>query len=307
MNAGIVAIGSDVARALSAGRSVVALETTIFSELGLPRPHSVRALADVTGAVAAGGAVPALTGVFDGEITCGLDSVDEELICGPATKMSARDIGRAAAQQWTYGATTVSAALTIAAAVGVDVFATGGIGGVHRNAAVTGDISADLGAIATHPVITVTAGAKVFLDLERTVEHLETLGVPVLGWQCREFPAFHSPASGVALDATVASASEVARIARAHWALGGGGIVVACPIPDHAAIDRAVLDEWVDEALTITGAADHGGADVTPAVLSALAEISAGRTVEANLVLAENNAAVAADIAAELALDRSRS
>ncbi len=116
MNAGIVAIGSDVARALSAGRSVVALETTIFSELGLPRPHSVRALADVTGAVAAGGAVPALTGVIDGEITCGLDSVDEELICGPATKMSARDIGRAAAQQWTYGATTVSAALTIAAA-----------------------------------------------------------------------------------------------------------------------------------------------------------------------------------------------
>ncbi|MDH4278203.1 MAG: pseudouridine-5'-phosphate glycosidase [Acidimicrobiia bacterium] len=299
-----VVLGSDVAGAKSAGRPIVALETTIFSELGLPRPHSVQALGHVTEAVAAGGAVPALTAVIDGEIRCGLDTLDRSRICGPATKMSARDIGRAVAQKWSYGATTVSAAVTIAAAVGVEVFATGGIGGVHRNAAVTGDISADLGAIAARPVVTVTAGAKVFLDLERTVEHLETLGVPVLGWHCDEFPAFHSPTSGVGLSASVTSASEAARIARAHWELGGGGIVVACPIPDHGAINRAELDEWVEQALARTGAGDHGGADVTPAVLGALAEISGGRTVEANLVLAENNAVVAAAIAGELASDR---
>ncbi|MDH3301348.1 MAG: pseudouridine-5'-phosphate glycosidase [Acidimicrobiia bacterium] len=304
MTARSVVLGPDVSRAQSAGHAVVALETTIFSELGLPRPHSVRALSEVTAAVVSGGSTPALTAVVDGEVRCGLEAVDQDRICGPATKMAARDLGRAVAQRWAYGATTVSAAVTVAAAAGVEVFATGGIGGVHRNAAVTGDISADLGAIASHPVITVTAGAKVFLDLERTVEHLETLGVPVLGWHCDEFPAFHSPSSGVALGATVTSAAEVARIADAHWQLGGGGIVVACPIPDHAAIDRAVLDGWVERALTLTGASDHGGPDVTPAVLSALADLSDGRTVEANLVLAENNAVVAAAIAVELASGR---
>lgn len=307
MTAGSVVLGADAAAARSAGRPIVALETTIFSELGLPRPHSVRALRDVTGAIVAGGAVPALTAVFDGEVHCGLDDIDEARICGPATKMSARDVGRAVAQRWSYGATTVSAAVTIAAAVGVNVFATGGIGGVHRNAAVTGDISADLGAIAARPVVTVTAGAKVFLDLERTVEHLETLGVPVLGWHCDEFPAFHSPSSGVQLHASVTSAEEVARIARAHWELGGGGIVVACPIPADAAIDRAVLDDWVEQALARTGAADRSGADVTPAVLGALADVSGGRTVEANLALAENNAVVAAAIAAGLAYQSSTS
>lgn len=302
--AGSVNLGSDVARAKSAGQPIVALETTIFSELGLPRPHSLHALGNVSAAIVAGGAVPALTAVFDGEIHCGADSIAETRICGPATKMSARDIGRAVAQRWSYGASTVSAAVTIAASAGVEVFATGGIGGVHRNAAVTGDISADLGAIAARQVVTVTAGAKVFLDLERTVEHLETLGVPVLGWHCDEFPAFHSPSSGIALSASVTSAAEVARIARAHWELGGGGIVVACPIPEGAAIDRAVLEDWVEQALNETGAIDHGGADVTPAVLGALAEISDGRTVEANLVLAENNAVVAAAIAAVLAAGR---
>ena len=235
----LVRPSAEVTRALGAGEAVVALETTIFSELGLPRPHSTDALDRVIGAIVTGGAVPALTAVHDGVVRCGIDAVDPSSLCGPATKMSARDIGRAVAQRWRYGATTVSAAVTIAAAAGVEVFATGGIGGVHRNAAVTGDISADLAAIAARPVVTVTAGAKVFLDLDRTVEHLETLGVPVLGWRCSEFPAFHTPTSGIELAATVESAAEVAAIARAHWRLGGGGIVVACPIPEEAAIPPA--------------------------------------------------------------------
>ncbi len=295
-----LSLSSAVGRARDRGQAVVALETTIFSQLGLPQPHSRQALGRVVAAIGNGGAEAALTAVIDGRVRCGIDDLDESQICGPAAKMSARDIGLAVAQRWPYGATTVSAAVTIAAAANLPVFATGGIGGVHRNAAVTGDISADLAAISRHPVITVTAGAKVFLDLPRTVEHLETLGVPVLGWNTAEFPAFHSPSSGVELAATVTSADEVAATARAHWALGGGGIVVACPIPDRAAIERSLLDRWVDEALQTTGALDQGGADVTPAVLSALAEISHGRTVDANLALAENNAAVAAAIAAAL-------
>ncbi len=279
---------------------MVALETTIFSELGLPRPHSVQALERVTSAIRARGATPALTAVIDGQIRCGLEGVDAAFLCGPATKMAARDIGRAVAGGWGYGATTVSAAVTIAASAGVQVFATGGVGGVHRNASVTGDVSADLAAIAARPVITVTAGAKVFLDLARTVEHLETLGVPVLGWHCDEFPAFHSRSSGVDLTATVTSVDEVAEIARTHWALGGGGVVLAVPIPETDAIERSVLDEWIDEALRVTGANEHGGSDVTPAVLDALADLSDGRTVDANLALAENNAFVAAEVAAAL-------
>ncbi len=255
----------------------------------------------VSRAIADEGAVPALTAITDGRLRCGVADDELELICGPAQKAAARDIGLALAQRWPYGATTVSASVTIASVAGVPVFATGGIGGVHRNSEVTGDVSADLSAISRNPVITVTAGAKVFLDLPKTVEYLETLSVPVIGWGTDEFPAFHARSSGVGLSASSSDPVEVAALARAHWGLGGGGIVVACPIPEHAAIDREELDSWVDEALLRTGASEQGGNDVTPAVLAALAEISAGRTIEANLALAENNARVAASISAALA------
>ncbi len=279
----------------------VALESTIFSHLGLPSPANAEALDRCLRAVQSGGATPALTAVLDGAATVGV-AVDSdpslaERICGPARKVAARDLGVAIGQGWNYGATTVSASLTLAAQQGVRVFATGGIGGVHRGWPDTGDISADLDAIAAHQLITVSAGAKVFLDLAATLERLETLSVPVLGWQTDNFPAFHAQSSGLPVPHRVESAEEVARIASAHWKLGGGGILVAAPVPEADALPFAELTDAVDVALA--QAADDGvvGAAVTPAILGALADATDGDSVPTNLALAENNASIAAQIA----------
>jgi pseudouridine-5'-phosphate glycosidase len=279
----------------------VALETTIFSELGLPPPANRQALDRVCRAVEAGGAVPALTAVLDGRVRVGVPPSEHPRICGPATKVAARDLGVSVARGLSYGATTVSASVTIAAAAGIEVFATGGIGGVHRGWAETGDVSADLPALARHPVVTVSAGAKVFLDLAATVEYLETASVPVLGWRCDRFPAFHAPASAVELTTRVETADEVASIARAHWAMGGGGVVVAVPVPEADGIPLDELEGLVAMALADAGEGAVSGPAVTPRVLERLAAISGGRTVAANLALAEHNASVAAEVAVALA------
>lgn len=279
----------------------VALESTIFSHLGLPSPHNREALDRCLAAVEGGGAVPLVTAVLDGVAQVGVDPDDHARICGPARKVAARDLAVAIGQRWDYGATTVSAALTLAARDGIRVFATGGIGGVHRGWDHTGDISADLGALASHQVVTVSAGAKVFLDLAATLERLETDGVVVLGWRTDELPAFHAVSSGLPLTHRVETADEVARIARAHWSLGGGGILVAAPVPSDAALDLAELEAAVDEALADAAAAGISGPATTPAVLGALADATDGRSVPTNLALAENNARVAAAIAVALA------
>ncbi|MEM7324077.1 MAG: pseudouridine-5'-phosphate glycosidase [Actinomycetota bacterium] len=301
MSGPAVAVGAEVAAALEAGRPVVALESTIFSELGLPGPANREALDRVLATVGAGGAVPALTAVLAGLAVVGVDPAEHARICGPATKVAARDLGPAIGQRWDYGATTVSASVTLAAAAGVEVFSTGGIGGVHQGWTTTGDVSADLPALADHQVITVTAGAKVFLDLPATLEYLETASVPVIGWRCDEFPAFHAPSSGLPLTTRADSAAEVAAIARAHWALGGGGIVVAVPVPEGDGIPIDELQELVDRALAASSSDQVSGAAVTPAVLARMGELSGGRTVTANLALADNNARVAAEIANALA------
>lgn len=295
-----VAVGAEVARALECGRGVVALESTIFSELGLPSPHNREALDRSLRAVTGGGATPAITAVLDGAPTVGVDETAHGVICGPARKVAARDLAVATAQRWSFGATTVSASLALAAAVGLSVFATGGIGGVHRRAWESGDISADLDALARYPVVTVSAGAKVFLDLGRTVEYLETASVPVLGWRCDEFPAFHAPSSGIPLSHRVSSAAEVAAIARAHWDLGGGGLLVVAPVPVEDGLD---LDEVLAASERATAGAEAEGitgGDVTPAVLRHLMELTDGRVLRANLSLAENNAGIAGGIAAAL-------
>lgn len=279
----------------------VALESTIFSHLGLPSPHNLEALDRCFDAIEAAGAVPKITAVLDGVARVGVDPEDHARICGPARKAAARDLGVAVGQGWDYGATTVSAALTLAARDDLEVFATGGIGGVHRGWADTGDISADLGALAKHQVVTVSAGAKVFLDLPATLERLETDGVIVLGWQTDEFPAFHAVSSGLALGHRVDSAEEVARIARAHWDLGGGGILVAAPVPVADSIDIVELEVAVDQALTEAAAQGVVGPATTPVVLGALADATDGASIPTNLALAENNAAVAAAIAVALA------
>ena len=180
----------EVATALAEGRPVVALESTIFSNLGLPSPANGEALDRCAAAIRDGGAIPAVTAVLDGTVRVGLNDGEVGRILGAARKMAERDVPVAIAQRWEFGASTVSASVAIAAAAGISVFATGGIGGVHRGSELTGDISADLDALAHHHVVTVCAGAKAFLDLARSIEYLETVGVPVLGWQHDWFPAF---------------------------------------------------------------------------------------------------------------------
>ncbi|HSL57335.1 MAG TPA: pseudouridine-5'-phosphate glycosidase [Acidimicrobiales bacterium] len=297
-----LAVHPEVDAALVDGRPVVALESTIFSHLGLPSPANAEALERCLTAIRAGGAVPAVTAVLDGVARVGIDPADHERILGPARKVAARDVPVAVGQGWAFGATTVSAALLLAGRVGIAVFATGGIGGVHRGVEHSGDVSADLDAIALAPVVTVSAGAKVFLDLRRTLEHLETAGVPVLGWRTDTFPAFTVRSSGLVVPHRVDDADEVARVVRAGRQLGrSGGTLLVVPVPEAAALPSDEVDAALVSALTAADAEGITGAAVTPWVLERIAAATEGRSVPANLALAEHNAAVAAEVAVALA------
>ncbi len=297
----MIALSAEVADAIDRGRPVVALESTIFSHLGLPSPANREALTDCLAAIRAAGVVPALTAIIDGAAVVGVEPDRFERVCGPARKVAERDLAVAVGQGWGYGATTVSASISLAATAGIQVFATGGLGGVHRDVDRTMDVSADLRALAVRPVVTVASGAKVFLDLARTLEYLETWSVPVLGYQCDVFPAFYARSSGLPVPHRVDTAAEVAAIARAHWGLGGGGVLVANPVPVDAAIDAAVLDEAVLSALTVAAERDVVGAAITPLVLAEIARLTEGRSIGANLALAGSNARLAGEIAAALA------
>ena len=298
-----VVTSGEVSDALRAGRPVVALESTIFSHLGLPSPFNAEALDRCSAAIRDAGCVPAVTAILDGVVRLGLEDAEHARILGAARKVAERDIAVAVAQRWEFGATTVSAAVAIAAAGGVAVFATGGIGGVHRGADITGDISADLDAIAGHPVITVSAGAKAFLDLPRTLEYFETAGVPVLGWRHDWFPAFYTRSSGLKIPHRVESASEVANIHR-HRVRDSSGLLLTVPIPVEAELDPTEMNSVLENALRDCEAAGIRGAAVTPFVLGRIGEVTEGRSVPANLALAENNARVAADVARALSGDR---
>lgn len=292
-------VSAEVADALADGRPVVALESTIFSHLGLPAPANAEALDRCLTAIRAGGAVPAITAVLDGRPRVGLDPPEHRHVLGPARKAAERDLAVAVAQRWSVGATTVSGALALAAVAGIAVFATGGIGGVHRNVERTGDVSADLGALARHPLVTVCAGAKAFLDLPRTLEHLEAIGVPVLGWRHEWFPAFYSRSSGLPVPHRVESADEVAAVL-SNRSRPDAGVLLAVPIPADAELDPGLIDAAIEHALGEASAHGASGADVTPFVLARIAEATTGRSVPANLTLAEHNAAVAAEVAAAI-------
>jgi pseudouridine-5'-phosphate glycosidase len=297
----MIRIHEEVADALAHRLPVVALESTIFSEFGLPPPVNRECLEACVAAVRAGGAVPAVTVVLDGEARVGLDEVLWERVLLADRKLGARDVPVAVAGSWPSGATTVSGALSLAAAVGIAVFATGGIGGVHRDASETGDISADLPAIARYSVTTVTAGAKAFLDLPRTVEYLETLGVPVLGLECDEFPAFYSRTSGVPLPHRVETPAEAAAVVRAARDLGhDGGLLLAVPVPEEAAMPRKDVDEAIESGLQQAHAAGVRGAAVTPFILGHLVDATGGSTLDTNVALAVNNARVAGELASAL-------
>ena len=293
-------LSHEVAEALASGDAVVALESTIFSHLGLPSPANSEALDRCLDAIRRGGAVPAITAVLDGEVRLGLETSEHGRILGPARKAAERDIAVAVAQAWEFGATTVSASVAIAAAGGVRVFATGGLGGVHRAAELTGDVSADLDSLAQHSIVAVSAGAKAFLDLPRTLEYLETAGVPVLGWRHDWFPAFYTRSSGLPVPHRVESAEEVARIAKS-LTRADSGLLLAVPIPEADELDAAELDAVLKAALAECDASGITGAAVTPYVLGRIGAATKGRSVPANLSLAENNAVVAAEVALAIA------
>lgn len=294
----MIRLSEPVADALAEGRPVVALESTVFSSLGLPAPHNAAALHQCLDAVASHGAVPAVTAVIDGVARVGIDEADHERVLGATAKTASRELGVAIAQGWDVGVTTVSASLALADAAGVAVFATGGIGGVHRGAELTGDVSADLAALARHRVVCVSAGAKAFLDLGRTLEMLDTLGVPVLGWQTDEFPAFYLRSSGLPVSRRIESADEAAAALRASIDVGlPQGILVTPPIPEADALDADRVWAVVEAAQRDADASGLRGAAVTPFVLERIAAATEGESIPANLALARHNAEVAAQIA----------
>lgn len=293
-------VAAEVRDALDEGRGVVTLESTIFSNLGLPSPNNAEALDRCLAAVRASGAVPAVTAVLDGVARVGLAPSEHERILGAARKVAERDLSVAVAQRWGFGATTVSASVALSALAGVSVFATGGLGGVHRGAELTFDVSADLDALARHPVIVVSAGAKAFLDLPRTLEYLETHTVPVLGWQHDWFPAFYTRSSGHRVPHRVESPAEVAAVL-ANRTRAESGVLLTVPIPEAAELDAAAIDGVLRAALADADAQGVVGAAITPMVLARIAEATAGGSIPANLALAERNAAVAGGVAMAVA------
>ena len=295
----MIVVSDQVRQALADRVPVVAMESTIFSTLGLPVPHNAEALRRCKAAVEQGGAVPAVTAVVDGRWRVGLSGEQEERVLAGTRKVAERDLAVAAAQSWDVGVTTVSASVALAARAGIEVFATGGIGGVHRGLEVSGDVSADLDALASHPVVTVCAGAKSFLDLGRTLEHLETAGVPVLGWRSPDFPAFYVRSSGLPVPHVVGTADEVARVLRAR-SRPQTGVLLTVPIPEADELDRERHDAALTRALEQAAQAGITGAAVTPYVLERVGAATEGGSVPANLALAANNAAVAAEVAAAL-------
>lgn len=293
---------ASVAAARRARLPIVGLESSVFAQ-GLPVPANREANVRVRAAVRARGAVPAITAVVKGRLTLGLDGdhLSRFLRRDGIHKVSARDLPVAVAKKLD-GATTVAASLAICAAAGVRVFATGGIGGVHRDAPF--DESADLAELARHPSVTVCAGAKSILDLAATLERLETLGVTVLGFGTDELPGFFTRETGLAVPARVESAAEVAAIVRAADNLGRpGGVLVCVPPPVQHALSRDEVEQAVDRALAAARAEGLRGAAVTPRLLAAVEQATEGRSLAANLALLESNAAVAADIAVALAAE----
>lgn len=297
-----VKVSQEVAEALASQRAVVALESTITSSLGLPAPHNRACFDRVNATIRAAGAVPALTGILNGALIAGVEPGQEEWLLNASVKVAERDLPAAIAQRLSAGVTTVSATVAIAHLVGIPIFATGGIGGVHRGAGESFDVSSDLSAMARHPVAVVSAGAKAFLDLAKTLEVLETLGVPVMGYQTNDFPAFWSRSSGLPIAHRAESPGEVAAMIRAARAIGwGGGLLIANPIPQAEEIPAHEISVAIEKGLAAAVAADARGPAATPRILAAIADATASRSIPANLALAESNASLAAAIAVALA------
>jgi pseudouridine-5'-phosphate glycosidase len=295
-------VQAEVAEALAAGRPVVALESTIITH-GMPYPANVETALAVERVVRDAGVVPATIAVTDGIVRVGLspDETDRLGQTRGVMKLSRADLGYAVATGRT-GSTTVAATMILAARAGIGVFATGGIGGVHRGAETSLDISADLQELARTPVTVVCAGAKAILDLPKTLEVLETLGVPVVGYGTDAFPAFWSRDSGLAAPLRLDTPADVATLAAARKALGlEGGILVANPIPAEAEIPAATIRRHIETALAEAEAAGVTGKEVTPFLLARMLALTDGASLAANIALIRANARLAAGIAAAIA------
>ena len=292
-------VAPEVADALESGKPVVALESTIISH-GMPYPRNVETAALVENTIRDGGAVPATIAILDGRLKVGLSNAEIQRIGKQGTdviKCSRRDLPFVIARKQD-GATTVAATMIIAAMAGIRVFATGGIGGVHRGAEESMDISADLEELARSNVAVVCAGIKSVLDIGRTLEYLETKGVPVVGYQADKLPAFYSRDSGFAVDYRVESAAEVATAMNIKWGMGlDGGMLVAVPIPEEHALASDEIDGVIEDALQEMQRQGITGKDTTPYLLASIAERTGGRSLDANIQLVINNARVAAEIA----------
>jgi pseudouridine-5'-phosphate glycosidase len=288
----VIRVADEVRTAFVDGRPVVALETTLVAH-GFPPGEGVAVGLESERRVRAGGAVPATVGVLDGEVVVGLTETELGRFDASARKVGPRDLAASSVQR-AVGATTVGGTLAIARAVGIRFMGTGGLGGVHRGFPDPPDVSADLGVLARTQVLVVSAGIKSLLDVPATTELLETLGVPVLGYRTDELPLFYAARGGPATSARVESADEAARIARAHWELDGGGLLLARP-PDDSLDD---VEPLIEQALA--RAHDEGvhGQAVTPFVLSFLHRESGGRTLRANRDLVAANAQLAGEVAA---------
>jgi len=287
-----IQLSPEVEEALAAGVAVVALETAIVTH-GLPAPHNLQVAAGAAEAVRRGGAIPATVAVMDGRIKIGLETADlERLAAGGALKVSSRDLGPALARG-VMGGTTVAATMRAASMAGIGFMATGGIGGVHRGR--PQDESADLAELARSAVAVFCAGPKIVLDLERTLERLDTLSVPVIGYRCNDVPAFYLASSGIAVGVRADDADEVASILAAAWATGSNGALVVIPPPR----ELQGAEDFVRQAAA--EAVDVSGPDLTPLLLARIAELSQGRSLDINVELVINNAAVAARSAAAYA------
>lgn len=294
-------ISDEVAAALAAKRPVVALETTVVTH-GLPHPEGMRAALALEKEVRDAGAVPATIGVLAGRIRVGLSVAElETLATAPGVAKLNPGNFAAVLAAGEPGSTTVATTVFAARKAGIQVFATGGIGGVHRDSAESGDVSADLVAIARNTVAVVCAGAKAVLDLGRTVEMLEQLGVPVLGLGTDEFPSFYRRGSGLRVDRRMVSVDELAGAVRTHLSLGmGTGVVVANPIPEEDELPLQLYERSLAEALSSATAAGVRGRAVTPFLLERMRVLTGGESVRANMALLRNNARVGARLAAAL-------
>ena len=297
-----IRLGEEVRDALDNRRPVVALETSIVTQ-GMPYPVNLETARATAEAVRRGGAVPALIGVIGGELICGLTEGELERLgtSGEAAKVQERDLPRMVAEGGD-GGVTVGASLFTAARCGIEVFVTGGIGGVSPGAETSFDISADLRAIAGHPCITVCAGTKAFMDVAATLEYLETISVPVAVWRSHRFPWFYSTDSGVEVEWRVDEARQLADAFRAGRLLGWeGGMLLGVPIPAEEALDEQITREAVDYALTELEGRGITGKDTTPFLLQAVFEHTDGASLAANTALIEHNAMVGAQLALTLA------